>query len=150
MRKCESPAGIWINVCDFFGHTGDLVAAVTLFLPPILLAAICSILFSRLLIRGENIGSDTMQLFYTSVVGVGVGYVEAILSKNFIQAILPTLIAGLIVLFQLIGRLRPGFEPPFDTKVGYSSAVLGVCLFLVSAHYFGLVIEREASAITTD
>lgn len=121
---------------DFWGNLGDFFIAANLFLPLVFVAACVSVVVG-LIVRGDTkLSSATLQLFYTCIIGSGVAYVEVELSKEFIHAVLPSVITVVTILFQLIGRLRPDFEPPFDTRLGYSAAALGVLFFIVSAHYF--------------
>ena len=93
-------------------------------------------LASYLIPTKQNRTDAFLQMVYVSFVGVGVAFIEVDLSKNFIKALLPSLVTVLLVLFQLIGRLKPDFESPIETKVGYVTAAIGIVMFLVSSEYF--------------
>ncbi|MBY6152072.1 hypothetical protein KUV47_02505 [Vannielia litorea] len=111
-------------------------SAVAVFVPPLLVLVLVAVLVGRFLPSNQAVSSNILQLFYTGVVGVGVAYIEVMLAKDFLKALLPTFVTLLIVLFQFIGKLRPDYEPPFDTRVGYTSAAIGIVFFLFCAQYF--------------
>lgn len=130
-------------MADIVGNFGDVFKAFNLFLPLIVCCFILSAAIGFFVAEGESRQSAMLQLFYTAIVGSGVAYIEVELSKDFIKAVLPSAITVLIVLFQLIGRMRPDFKPPFNTQLAYSAAALGIIAFIVSAQYFKVAIESS-------
>lgn len=122
---------------DALTHDFSVLAlSVAKFVPPAVFGIVLAGLASYLIPTKQNRTDAFLQMVYVSFVGVGVAFIEVDLSKNFIKALLPSLVTVLLVLFQLIGRLKPDFESPIETKVGYVTAAIGIVMFLVSSEYF--------------
>ena len=81
-----------------------------------------------------------MQVFSNSIVfglvGVVIAFLEIESSQSIISGILPAIVVGLTVLFQLLGRLKPSLDVPIDSQPSIVGASNALVCFLFSIAYF--------------
>lgn len=117
------------------------------FLPLFLVAILLSAGLSFLVGRCNGKAVVFFQLFFFSLVGIVVAYVETNLT-SVVPSLLPSVLIVLAVLAQLVGGIRGEDSRPLKTSAAFAAAGISVFMFLVSAHYMKSFVKSPSPIAT--
>lgn len=115
--------------------SATILAAVVLFFP--LLAGVAfTAAVVKLLKADVDIKATALYGIVFGVFGLSVAYISTMSQADILAKVIPPAIAGVIVLFQLLGRLNPKWDVPLETQASLVGATAGVFCFIFGSIYF--------------
>lgn len=115
--------------------SASILAAIILFFP---LTVGIAFTAAVVWLLKSNIDAQATILYGTvfSIFGLSVAYIYTKPGTDILAEILPPAIAGVIVLFQLLGRLNPKWDIPLESHASLVGATAGVFCFIFGSIYF--------------